>query len=164
MKINPAHTEALMAILDRRPFFALLGMKFRAIDPGYCRIDAEFVPGIHGNAFGAVHGGVYASLVDSACYWALYCQMPEEQGYTSLDVNVTNLAPVRGGKLITEARAVRQGRSVSISEATVKDETGRLLACGTSKLMSLEGKQSIAELLSQIGEDVVLPPKFLPER
>ena len=89
MTINPAHTAALMSVLDRRPYFALLGMRFRAMDPGYCRIDAAFIPEIHGNAFGAVHGGVYASLIDSAAYWALYCQMPEEQGYTSLDLNVT---------------------------------------------------------------------------
>ncbi len=163
MKINPAHTAALMSILDRRPYFALLGMKFRRMDPGYCRIDAAFSPSIHGNAFGAVHGGAYASLIDSAAYWALYCQMPEEQGYTSLDLNVTNLAAVRSGVLITEARVVRAGRSISISQATVKDETGRLLAYGTSKLMSLEGRQSISQLLSQIGEDVVLPPKFLEE-
>ena len=163
MKINPAHTAALMAILDRRPFFALLGMRFRAMDPGYCRIDADFAPAVHGNAFGAVHGGAYASFIDSAAYWALYCQMPEDQGYTSLDLNVTNLAAVRGGTLITEARVVRQGRSVSISEVTVKDGTGRLLAYGTSKLMSLEGRQSIDVLLAQIGEDVSLPPKFLAD-
>lgn len=161
MKINPAHTDALMAVLDRRPFFALLGMRFRAISPGYCRVDTDFSHPVHGNAFGAVHGGVYASLIDSACYWSLYCQMPEGQGYTSLDLNVTNLAAVREGKLITEARAVRQGRSISISEATVKDETGRLLAYGTSKLMSLEGRQDIRALLADGKGAVELPPKFL---
>ena len=161
MTINPAHTAALMSVLDRRPYFALLGMRFRAMDPGYCRIDAAFTPEVHGNAFGAVHGGVYASLIDSAAYWALYCQMPEDRGYTSLDLNVTDLAAVRGGMLITEARVVRQGRSISISEATVKDETGRLLAYGTSKLMCLEGKQTVQDLLTEAGEDVRLPPKFL---
>ena len=161
MKINSAHTDALMVILDRRPFFALLGMHFRAMEPGYCRVDADFTPSLHGNAFGAVHGGVYASLIDTACYWALYCQMPEDQGYTSLDLNVTNLSAVRSGRLITEAKAVRQGRSISIAEATVKDEHGKLLAYGTSKLMCLEGKQSIEVLLAESGEDTLLPPKFL---
>ncbi len=163
MKINPAHTAALMSILDRRPYFALLGMKFQSMEPGYCRIDTEFSFRLHGNAYGAVHGGVYASLIDSAAYWALYCQMPEGQGYTSLDLNVTNLAAVRSGMLITEARTVRQGRSISIAEVTVKDESGRILAYGTSKLMSLEGKQSIKDLLEDAGDHVTLPPKFLPE-
>ena len=163
MKIDPRHTAAIMSILDRRPYFALLGMQFRAMEPGYCRVDADFTAALHGNAFGAVHGGVYASLIDSACYWALYCQMPEEQGYTSLDLNVTNLAAVRSGKLITEARVVRQGRSISISQATVRDEDGRLLAYGTSKLMCLEGRQSIRDLLSQAGDEVTLPPKYLAE-
>ena len=163
MKIDPRHTAAIMSILDRRPYFALLGMQFRAMEPGYCRIDTEFSFRLHGNAYGAVHGGVYASLIDSAAYWALYCQMPEEQGYTSLDLNVTNLAAVRSGKLITEARVVRQGRSISISQATVRDEDGRLLAYGTSKLMCLEGRQSIRDLLSQAGDEVTLPPKYLAE-
>ena len=104
----------------------------------------------------------YASFIDSVCYWSLYCQMPEDQGYTSLDVSVTNLAAVRSGKLIAEGRVVRSGRSISISEGTVKDETGRLLAYGASKLMCLEGKQSIRDLLEQAGDKVSLPPKFLP--
>ncbi len=162
MNINPAHTAALMAILDRRPYFALLGMRFQAMEPGYCRLEADFDPHIHGNAFGAVHGGAYASFIDSVCYWSLYCQMPEDRGYTSLDVSVTNLAAVRSGKLIAEGRVVRSGRSISISEGTVKDETGRLLAYGTSKLMCLEGKQSIRDLLEQAGDKVSLPPKYLP--
>ena len=42
------------------------------------------------------------------------------------------------------------------------DETGRLLAYGTSKLMCLEGKQSIRDLLEQAGDKVSLPPKYLP--
>ena len=163
MRINPAHTAALMSILDRRPYFALLGMNFQSMEPGYCRVVASFTPSLHGNAFGAVHGGVYASLIDTACYWSLYCQMPEDQGYTSLDLNVTNLAAVRSGELITEARVVRQGRSISIAEAAVKDENGRLLAYGTSKLMCLEGKQSIETLVAEAEKGIILPQKFLLE-
>lgn len=158
--INPAHTQALMALLTKAPYFSLLGMEFQAMEEGYCRLALTLDPARHGNSFGGVHGGVYSSIIDTVAYWALYCQVPEEQGYTSLDLNVTNLAMVSAGTLIAEGRVIRAGRSICLSEATVKDEAGKLLAHGISKLMLLEGKQSLRTLLGAAGEPP-LPPKFL---
>ncbi|MBQ2297131.1 MAG: PaaI family thioesterase, partial [Ruminiclostridium sp.] len=62
--------------------------------------------------------------------------------------------------LIAEGHVVRVGRSICLSEATVKNQEGKLLAHGTSKLMVLEGRQSIHTLLAAEGADP-LPPKFL---
>lgn len=157
--ISPAHTQALMELLNRAPYFALLGMEFQVMEPGYCRLIVPVDYRRHGNAFGGVHGGVYSSLIDTVAYWALYCQMAEDQGYTSLDLNVTNLGMVSSGTLIAEGHVVRAGRSICLSEATVKDQTGKLLAHGTSKLMVLEGKQSIQALLAAEQAEA-LPPKF----
>ena len=158
--INPAHTQALMGLLNKAPYFALLGMDFQAMEPGYCRLVVPLEYARHGNSFGGVHGGVYSSIIDTVAYWALYCQMEEDQGYTSLDLNVTNLGMVGSGTLIAEGHVVRAGRSICLSEATVKNQEGKLLAHGTSKLMVLEGKQSIHTLLAAEGADP-LPPKFL---
>lgn len=158
--VNPAHTRALMALLNKAPYFALLGMEFQAMEEGYCRLVLPLSYDRHGNSFGGVHGGVYSSIIDTVAYWALYCQMPADQGYTSLDLNVTNLGMVSSGTLIAEGHVVRAGRSICLSEATVKNETGKLLAHGTSKLMVLEGKQSIHTLLDTM-EGTSLPPKFL---
>ena len=83
--INPAHTQALMGLLNKAPYFALLGMDFQAMEPGYCRLVVPLEYARHGNSFGGVHGGVYSSIIDTVAYWALYCQMDEDQGYTSLD-------------------------------------------------------------------------------
>lgn len=158
--INPAHTQALMALLGRAPYFSLLGMAFQAMEPGYCRLTLPLSYPRHGNSFGSIHGGVYSSLIDTVCYWAAYCQMDEDQGYTSLDLTVTNLGMVSDGTLVAEGRVLRSGRSICLAEATVKTETGRLLAHGTSKLMLLEGKQSLQTLLAAEGA-APLPPKFL---
>ena len=158
--INPEHVLSLMRRLEAAPFFSLLGMRFQAMEPGYCRLEVLFDHARHGNAFGGAHGGVYASLIDTVAYWALYCQMEEEQGYTSLDLSVTNLAAIRSGRLIAEGRVIRAGRSICISEGTVKNGDGRLLAHGISKLMLLEGRQSIRALLDVV-EGPPLPPKFL---
>lgn len=158
--INPEHTRALMAFLNKAPYFALLGMDFCAMEPGYCRLEVPLSYDRHGNSFGSVHGGVYSSILDTVAYWAAYCQMDEDAGYTSLDLSVTNLGMVHSGTLIAEGHVIRRGRSIWLSEATVKTEDGKLLAHATSKLMVLDGKQSIQTLLDAGGLPP-LPPKFL---
>ena len=158
--VNPDHLSALMALLDRSPYFALLNMHFEEMGEDYCRLTVPYDFTRHGNAFGGAHGGVYASLIDTVAYWALYCGMEETQGYTSLDLNVTNLGVIQSGTLIAEGRVIRRGRSICLSEGTVKNEDGKLLAHGVSKLMLLEGRQSIDVLLASAGLEA-LPPKFL---
>lgn len=158
--LNPQHIQGLMALLDQAPYFSLLGMRFQAIQPGYCRLTLDLDYLRHGNAFGSIHGGVYSSLLDTVAYWAAYCQMPADQGYTSLDLAVTNLAMARTGTLTAEGRVLRTGRSICLAEATVKSPEGKLLAHGTSKLMLLAGRQALDELLAAAGAPP-LPPKFL---
>lgn len=160
--VNPAHLSALMALLDRSPYFALLGMHFEELSEGYCRLTVPYDFTRHGNAFGGAHGGVYASLIDTAAYWSLYCGLEADQGYTSLDLNVTNLGVIQSGTLIAEGRVIRRGRSICLGEGTVKNQEGKLLAHGVSKLMLLEGRQSIDVLLANAGLEA-LPPKFLAD-
>lgn len=158
--VNPQHTQALMDLLTQAPYFSLLGMRFEAMEPGYCRLTLPLSYARHGNAFGSIHGSAYSSLIDTAAYWAAYCDMEEDQGYTSLDLSVTNLGMAQAGTLVAEGRVIRAGRSICLAEATVKTAEGKLLAHGTSKLMLLAGKQSIRALLAAEGAPD-LPPKFL---
>ena len=78
--VNPQHTQALMDLLTQAPYFSLLGMRFEAMEPGYCRLTLPLSYARHGNAFGSIHGGAYSSLIDTAAYWAAYCDMDEDQG------------------------------------------------------------------------------------
>ena len=107
--VNPQHTQALMDLLTQAPYFSLLGMRFEAMEPGYCRLTLPLSYARHGNAFGSIHGGAYSSLIDTAAYWAAYCDMDEDQGYTSLDLSVTNLGMARAGTLVAEGRVIRAG-------------------------------------------------------
>ena len=86
--------------------------------------------------------------------------MEEENGFTSIDVSVSNLSSLRDGTIIVKGNSVKIGRSLCLAEAAVFSEDGRLLACGTSKMMALKGRQSVRELAASSGR--YLPPKFLP--
>lgn len=157
--INPEHIEALLNLINHGPYFELLSMRVAALGVGTSRVEME-LERKHLNPFGAVHGGVYSSVIDTAAYWAAYCELEENVGFTSLDVKVDNLSMAREGRIIVEGRSIKIGRSVCLSEASVKDAQAKLIAHGTSKLMILTGRQSIGHAIEAMGYSA-LPPKFL---
>ncbi|MBE5767858.1 MAG: PaaI family thioesterase [Clostridiales bacterium] len=159
-KINPAHLAAMMSLTNSCPYYRLLGMRIVELGSGYSRVEMDVDMSKHGNPFGSVHGGAYASLIDVAAYWAAYSDQAEDAGMTSLDLAVTNLSMCRGGKLTAHGKAVKEGRSICLSEVTITDDTGKLIAHGTSKLLMLNGRQSAADALRAAGRSEV-PPKFL---
>jgi len=158
-RINPEHLRQVIEMTNNCPYYQLLGMQIVELGSGYSRVEMQ-TGQKHHNPFGSVHGGCYASLIDCATYWAAYCDQDEDAGYTTLDLSVSDLSMSRSGKLTVEATAIKEGRSVCLCMAEVTDETGRLVSYGTSKLLTLKGRQSIADArrAQNLGE---LPPKFL---
>ncbi|MCL1798214.1 MAG: PaaI family thioesterase [Eggerthellaceae bacterium] len=159
MKVNPKHVEALLRLINRGPYFELLSMEVCELSRGYSRVETVLEKK-HMNPFGAIHGGAYSSILDTAAYWSAYCELDEDVGFTSIDLSVSNLSMVDRGRIIAEGRSLKVGRSICLTEASVKDTHGKLLAYGTSKLMVLKGRQSIKHVLETIGGDA-LPPKFI---
>lgn len=97
-----------------------------------CRPDES-----HSNPIGAVHGGLVCTLLDSALGCAAQTTLPVGMGYTSIDLSVSYLRPVRAdGSLLTcTGRVVKPGRRVAFAEGDVRDEAGRVVATGTSSLL-----------------------------
>lgn len=158
-KLNPEHIKVMKEIISRAPFMELLGMQVHTLDYGLCRLEVS-MERKHLHAYGGIHGGVYASIIDTAIYWACYCHMPEELGYLSADLTVNNLASIEKGRLLVEGRILKTGRTICLGEGDVKNEEGRLLAHGTSKLLINEKLLTAEEGVQNIGFPPP-PPKFL---
>ena len=156
-RINQAHIAALIPLINGSSFFELLGMTICELKEGYSKVEIQ-LDQRHLNPFGGVHGGVYASLIDTAAYWAAYCDMDENAAYTSMDVCVNNLSMMKEGTLIAEGRTIKCGRSRYLCEASITDSAGKLIAYGTSKLMVLQGRS----VLQMMGVKA-LPCKFVGE-
>ncbi|MDR1542391.1 MAG: PaaI family thioesterase [Clostridiales bacterium] len=155
-EINPEHLNAIISLANRSPYFDLLSMKLREMEIGYARVEIDVIKK-HLNPFGWLHGGVYSSIIDAASYWSLYCEMEEDAGAVSIDLNVDFTLTVNQGKITAEGKPIKIGRSILIAEASVKDERGKLLAHGRSKLLMTPGLQTI----SQAARGIAIPPKFL---
>jgi uncharacterized protein (TIGR00369 family) len=157
--LNPDHIKAVLDLINQGPYFRLLSMKVSGMGKGFAKVEMD-IENKHLNPFGGVHGGVYSSLIDTAAYWAVYCDIEENAGLISLDVKVDNLALVKEGHLVVEGKRIKAGKSICIADAAVIDSEGKYLAYGTSKQMVIPGLQTIAQAVSAMGYEP-LPPKFI---
>lgn len=75
----------------------------------------------HGPGRGDVHGGIAATLIDTAGGLAVRTALadPVEAGVATIDLNVSYLRPARGD-LVAEADVVRVGSTVGVAEVTVE--------------------------------------------
>lgn len=82
------------------------------------------------NPIGVVHGGLVCTLLDSVVGCAVHSTLPAGTGYTSLELKVSYLRPVRAGEgdLVATGRVTKPGRRAAFSEGEVRDEAGRLVA------------------------------------
>ena len=87
----------------------------------------------HLNPLGAVHGGWAGTIMDSALACAVQTLLEKGEGYATVEfkVNLTRPITVRTGEVVCEGRVVSKGRTIAVSEATLKDKDGKLLAFGT---------------------------------
>lgn len=139
MTPNPAYIQALRDSVRDAPYPSLVAMTIASIDLDACRIHIE-LDRRHLQPFGIVHGGVLATLIDTATFWAGFLRLPEDAGLVNVDLKLNYLKPVTGGLLRAEGRCLRAGRQISVAEASVYDDRNDLVAHGTSTLMALPGK------------------------
>ncbi len=159
MKLNPEHVAAVMEAINQGPYFEHLSMFVTDMGAGYCVVEVE-IGHEHLNPFGGVHGGVYASVIDTAAYWAAYGELSEQMGLISIDLKIDYLAPFNRGKLVVKGRSIKIGKTICLAEATATDHNGKWFAHGTSKMMVTRGLQKIKDAIHFVGADD-LPSKFV---
>ena len=138
-QVNGEYIQELLALVNSSPFPAHLPFRLVSVGLDEARVELE-VADNHLQPLGTVHGGILATLIDTATYWAAFLVLPEDAGLVNVDLKLNYLRPVNGGMLIAEGRCLRAGRTISYAEARVQDGDGRLVAHGTSTLMVLSGK------------------------
>ena len=135
-KINPDYVEAVKEEVNGSPYFSLISMEIMTLDWGECRLDVA-VQERHLQPFGLVHGGVCSSMIDATAFWAVYSQVDQDLGMTTVELKLNYLEPANAGSLIARGKSLRVGKTLCLGEASVENEEGRLIAHGTSTMMIL---------------------------
>ncbi|GIU98605.1 MAG: aromatic compound degradation protein PaaI [Actinomycetota bacterium] len=120
--------ERFAASAFHRSFF---GMTLERVAEGEVDV-ALVVEDRHRNLLGIVHGGVIATLADTATGLAYRTVLEPGTQHVTTQLNVTYLAAGRGGRLVARGRVVKRGRRTGYAEADVLDGEGRLLARATA--------------------------------
>ncbi|MDD3473698.1 MAG: PaaI family thioesterase [Syntrophaceae bacterium] len=158
-EINTDHLMAVINVINDCPFFRHMSMRVVELGHGYSVVKAK-IGKKHMNPFGGLHGGVYASVIDTAAYWSAYCDLPATSGMITIDLKVDFLAPVLKDEIIIKGERIKSGKTIHLTQASAFSSSGKLLAHGTSKLMVTPDKQSIQNIVEYAGLGK-LPQKFI---
>lgn len=96
----------------------------------------------HLNPMGTIHGGWYATLLDSALGCAIHTMMPPERGYTTaeLGVNLVKAIGPRVQRVRAEGKVIHCGRQLATAEARLYGPDGTLYAHATTTCLVFETK------------------------
>ncbi|MGW3943591.1 PaaI family thioesterase [Streptomyces phaeochromogenes] len=118
------------------PISSSMDFALDEVEPG--RAVFSLTPGEeHYNPIGSVHGGIFATLLDSAAGCAVQSTLPQGMAYTSLDLTVKFLRriTVDTGPVRAIGTVVNQGRQTALAQAQLVDAKDRLLAHATSSCL-----------------------------
>ncbi len=127
--------ELMQRLIDGEyPFPPMAGlMNFALSEVAEGKVVFEGMPGErHLNPLGGVHGGWAATLLDSALGCCVHTTLAKGEGYTTVEfkVNLTRPITPRTGLVRCEGTVINRGRTIAVSEATLTDKDGKLLAFG----------------------------------
>jgi uncharacterized protein (TIGR00369 family) len=128
--------KTLRGELPPPPVGRLLGFVLKAVEPGRAVLELQ-ADERHHNPMGTLHGGIFCDLADAAMGFAYAATLGEGEAFTTVELKINFLRPVRKATLTAEAKVVKAGSTVGYVECDVRDQTGKLVARAASTCMTL---------------------------
>jgi len=122
--------------LDHVPFAKLLGIEVESAEPGHAVLTMN-LRSEHMRNDAIAHGGVVATLIDSAMAIAIMAMLAENERTVTVDLTIHYLRPVTEGFAKASARVVRAGRKVVTVSAELFDKDEKLAATAISTYLRL---------------------------
>lgn len=103
------------------------------------------------NPMGTVHGGWYATLLDSALGCAVHSKLPAGMAYTTaeLSINIVRAASHTTGPLRAIGTVIHSGKQMATAEARIVDAEGRLYAHATTTCFVFEAGRTGQEAVDR---------------
>ncbi len=142
-----AYLKAIQAgELPPPPIAVLMGMWITEVSEGRVVFAAEPAE-YHYNPLGTVHGGVMATLLDSALGCTVQSMLPAGTSYTTLELKVNYLRPVttKTGTIYCEGKIIHVGGRIATAEARLTSAEGKLHAHGTTTCIILRPSSNSLE-------------------
>jgi uncharacterized protein (TIGR00369 family) len=124
------------ATLHNLPFAKMMGMRLVDLRAGEAIVEIEMRDELRQPA-GVLHGGVTATVIDTAMAFAIIPGLADGERTTTVDLTVHYLRPHFDGTITCTARVVRAGKRIITLSADVVNSEGRLLATAVSTYLKV---------------------------
>jgi len=129
MEITPEREQIIREKFQTNHFPQLLGIEIDSIEPSRARLSVEVRQELL-QLQGVMHGGAIASLIDTAVAFAIISVSEPQDRFTTVEMKVNYLSAIREGRVVADARLIRDGRRIIVADCDVFDSQGRLAAKG----------------------------------
>ena len=120
------------------PIAGTLGMRLSYDEEGQAIVDLPYNPGLD-HALGGVHGGVYATMLDTAGWFTAAAAHDEPCWLATSEMSMHLLLPVERASLRAVGRLIKRGTRQDVAEMRLYDGDGRLVAHATGTFVLLPG-------------------------
>ena len=131
VEITEAQKQRAADVLHNLPFAKMIGMRLVELRHNEAEIEIEMRDELRQPA-GLLHGGVTATLIDTATAFAVVTRLAEGERATTIDLTVHYLRPHTDGKFTCIAKVVRAGKRILTVTADVFNEQKKLIATAIS--------------------------------
>ncbi|RPA56783.1 PaaI family thioesterase [Aerococcus agrisoli] len=112
--------ERIETSLAKQQFSTLLGIQLEAVEEGFVSLSCKKRDDLT-QQHGFLHAGVTTTLADSACGYAALTTMEEGDEVLSVEFKINLLRPAVGDEIRADAKVIKAGKTLTITEATVYD-------------------------------------------
>ena len=130
-EISEAQKQKAAEVLHNNLFAKMIGMKLVEMKPEEATIQIEMRDELR-QPHGLLHGGVTATLIDTAMAFAVITCLEKDEKASTVDLTVHYLRPHLEGAFSCTAKIVRAGKRLLTVSADVFNEQGKLLATAIS--------------------------------
>jgi len=120
----------------QRGFLKLVGLRIEQASGDRVVLSCPVTPDLH-QPFGLVHGGVYATLAETAASVGGSLWFGDQGKVVGVSNHTDFLRAVRRGELRAEATPLARGRTTQLWQVEIADEQGRLIAHAKVRLQNL---------------------------
>lgn len=126
-EITSKDKDQATAVIANDPFSRLIGMRLTAFESAMAEITIDMRDELR-QPHGLLHGGVTATLIDTAMAFAVITVIDRSEKASTVDLNVHYLRPHKDGRIVCRAEIVKAGRRLLTVSADVFDEAGKKIA------------------------------------
>ena len=126
--------------IEAGSFWELIGAKVVHAENGHAIVEMA-IEEKHLQAYGILHGGVLATLIDNGIGAAVHSMLTDDEASATVDLNVKFLKGISRGVLRAEGKVFKKGRSMVFAECNITDDKDQMIAWGSGTFAVLDRKR-----------------------